>query len=302
MPNHRQNYLMGLFLVALAATLFGVAGAVAKILFISKLSPVQLTAIRAFVAALVMFSLIVVVDRKSLMVTKKQFFFLFLLAIVWACVTVTFYLSVSKIDVAVALTLEYTAPIFVIVFGLFAGTHRFSFHVIWIIIISVVGCILLTEAYDSISLQTDLLGIIYGLLSGIAFAIYTLLGNKGHVLGIRSVTMTVYALGISAGLWLLAIPWLELSSISLDGPTIGYILFIAIGATVIPFWIYMAGLKHIDAFPATIVGMLDPISAGLAAYLLLGEVLSGWQMAGMLLVFYVIASVKLYESKFLTPA
>ena len=39
-----------------------------------------------------------------------------------------------------------------------------------------------------------------------------------------------------------------------------------------------------DALPATIVGMLDPVIAGLFAFILIGETLTGGHMAGIALI------------------
>ncbi len=295
----KSQYWLGLFLVALAASLFGVAGALAKVLFTSALTPLQLTVMRAIGAALVMFLIVTVTNPRSLRVTARQLQFLTGFAVIWAAVAFTFYMAVARVNVAVALTLEYLAPVIVLLFGIIARTHRPSLEALWIGLLSVVGCVLVTGAHNPLILSDNWPGIVWGLLSGVAFALYSIGGNHAHSLRLSITTTTVYSLLLSMVMWLITLPWLGLSEIEFDRETIGYVLFIAIGATVVPFWLYIAGLKYIEAFPATIVGMLDPVVAGLAAFLLLGEILSGLQIVGVVVVFGVIATLKRREHVFL---
>jgi drug/metabolite transporter (DMT)-like permease len=51
----------------------------------------------------------------------------------------------------------------------------------------------------------------------------------------------------------------------------------------------MYGLRHVDALPATIVGMLDPVAAGLLAFILIGETLTGGHITGIALILLAIS-------------
>ena len=68
----------------------------------------------------------------------------------------------------------------------------------------------------------------------------------------------------------------------------GWVLFIAFFGTVLAFICYTEGIKRIGATRASITATLEPITAGLIAWLLLGETMELWQIVGAALV---IASV-----------
>ena len=298
-PNVR--YAFGIFLVALAAILFGVAGAFAKVLFVSTVSPIQLTALRAITSAIIMLAVVSIISPSALRINTRQLSFLFAFALIWAMVTFTFYMSVSLINVAVALTLEYLAPVVILIIGVISGTHKANLHLGRTIALCIAGCILVTGAYAPALMVESWSGVAWGLMSALAFALYTMLGNRGHDYDLSSTTMTTYALFLSMLIWVLPAPWLGLGDIDYTAGPVGYIAFISIGATVIPFWLYVAGLKYINPFSATVVGMLDPVVAGLAAFALLDEVLAPLQVFGIGIVFYVIATLKRREEALLKP-
>ena len=86
-----------------------------------------------------------------------------------------------------------------------------------------------------------------------------------------------------------ALPFLSVWQIQTDFETLLLIGFITVVATIIPYWLLMYGLRHVDALPATIVGMLDPVAAGLLAFILIGETLTGGHITGIALILLAIS-------------
>jgi drug/metabolite transporter, DME family len=293
-----RNQMLGYLCIVLAAVLFGVAGAVAKILFNSDISPLALTAARAIVAALILVPILSVWRRRKLTVTAGQLCFLVVLAGLLTLVNITFYYSISLINVAVAIMLEYTAPVFVMIFGLFRGTHVLNWDSILVIVLSLIGGYLLAGSFSLALLKNNLLGTMIGLGCGICFALYNMWGNRGHELGLDSTTMTFYSFVFSAVLWLPLVPFVGAFRFFTNHPLIPHLLFIAIFATVVPYWLLVHGLKHVDAFPATVIGILDPMVAGIAAYLLIDEHLQVLQIIGIaVLLTAIVHSTKFNRSK-----
>jgi drug/metabolite transporter (DMT)-like permease len=64
----------------------------------------------------------------------------------------------------------------------------------------------------------------------------------------------------------------------------GWILFIGIFGTILPFGLYFEGIKRIQPTPASITATLEPISAGVIASIFLGEIMGPWQIFGGLIV------------------
>jgi drug/metabolite transporter (DMT)-like permease len=54
--------------------------------------------------------------------------------------------------------------------------------------------------------------------------------------------------------------------------------------TVVPFWMEVEALRNIRASQASVIGMTEPLIAGAIAWVALGEVLTGAQLAGAVIV------------------
>ena len=64
----------------------------------------------------------------------------------------------------------------------------------------------------------------------------------------------------------------------------GLVVWVAVGGTVIPFGLYLTGINYLRSTRASITATLEPIAAGLVAYLALGEALAPPQIGGGVLV------------------
>ena len=102
----------GIIAITVAAILFGTAGAFAKLLFTVQVSPVDLTAIRTIVALVVFGLFLGATSRPSLYLERAHLPLLLASGVTFTAVNITFYMAISKISVAAAITLEYTAPFF----------------------------------------------------------------------------------------------------------------------------------------------------------------------------------------------
>lgn len=69
--------------------------------------------------------------------------------------------------------------------------------------------------------------------------------------------------------------------------------------TVVPYTLVLAGVQMISAAPAGLLGMIEPVAAAGAAWLVLGESMTGLQVAGGVVV---LAGVALAETARVRPA
>jgi drug/metabolite transporter (DMT)-like permease len=290
---NRQS-LKGFIFILIASVLWGFAGALAKVIFHQSVSPLELTAVRSLIATVILFLLLLTL-RKPLRVTEQSIKFLLIQGILLSAVNFTFYYSISKTSVAIAIMLEYTAPIFVIIHDSFTKKYRINSKIMGIVVASIFSCFLLVGAYNINLLKTNYLGISVGFLCAISFAAYNIWGKLGHSLNINTWTMTFYSFLLSSIFWLFFFSPLELLSGKYTFSLWAYFVFIGIFATVLPYWLYLEGLKYINAFPATIIGMLDPVSAAIAAFILLGETLEPLQIIGMASICGVILYLKRHD-------
>jgi DME family drug/metabolite transporter len=278
----KNDITKGLIAISMAAFLFGAAGALAKILFRADISPIDLTAIRAIVACALFALFLMITSRQALRLTRDAMPLLLASGIAFTAVNISFYLAISKINVAAAITLEYTAPLFVLILSVLLHKRRLSWRDVSTVGVAIIGCFLLTGTSTSLfSLSSDVL---WGLFCGFSFGVANMIGNACSARGITPACVTFYSFLVSALIWMPALPFLSVWQIQTDLETLSLIGFITVVATIIPYWLLMYGLRHVDALPATIVGMLDPVAAGLLAFILIGETLTGGHITGIALI------------------
>ncbi|WP_431689300.1 EamA family transporter [Hahella sp. NBU794] len=286
-------FALGITAITVAAILFGVAGALAKVLFHANISPLDLTAVRSLVACAVFSLAMLLTQPATFRVSKSAIPLLIATGLAFTAVNITFYYAISMISVAAAITLEYTAPFFVLLISVAFASRRVDLRDAGIVALSVAGCFLLTGGEAELfSLNA---GVLVGLACGLAFAIFNMLGNACKQRGVGASTVTLYAFLVSSLLWLAALPTLTVHTIDYSGDVVLYIAFIAIIATIIPYWLLMYGLRHVDALPATIIGMFDPLVAGLVAYALVGERLTVVNMVGIGVIIVAVCLITIKE-------
>jgi drug/metabolite transporter (DMT)-like permease len=278
----------GIIAITVAAILFGTAGAFAKLLFTVQVSPVDLTAIRTIVALVVFGLFLGATSRPSLYLERAHLPLLLASGVTFTAVNITFYMAISKISVAAAITLEYTAPFFVLLISVAAGIRRLRVAESALVLFAIFGCLLLTGTATSLFSASE--GLLWGLGCGVSFGVFNMIGNGCRDRGLGAATVTFYSFLVSTLIWLPALPFLSLGTTPLTLEIIFFIGFICVIATIIPYWLLMYGLRHVDALPATIIGMLDPLATGVIAYLLLGETLTTGNLCGIAII---IAAVSL---------
>jgi drug/metabolite transporter (DMT)-like permease len=132
-------------------------------------------------------------------------------------------------------------------------------------------------------LTLNRIGIISGLLAAVAFAVYSVLSEHG----MRKYTLwtvLLYGMLFAALMWNTLHPPLEAILHRYSTVQWGWILFIGIAGTVLPFGLYFEGIKRIRPTHASITATLEPISAGVIASIFLGEVMLPLQIVGGLIV------------------
>jgi drug/metabolite transporter (DMT)-like permease len=116
-------------------------------------------------------------------------------------------------------------------------------------------------------------------------------------------TVHFYSLLFAAVFWNIVIPPLQFIHQSYSPVEWVLIGYIAILGTLIPFGLYLESINLIRSTRASITATLEPIIAGLIAYLFLGETLEFLQLLGGILVIASLVLLQLQrESDEKTPA
>jgi drug/metabolite transporter (DMT)-like permease len=213
-----------------------------------------------------------------------------------------YFFTISKIQVAAAILLQYLAPVIVGIFSILFWKERTTPGKILALVLSLGGCYLVVGGYSLELLQMNREGILGGLAAAVCFAGYTLLGERGmHRYG--PWTVLFYAVLCAAFSWHLLMPPFQYLKVGFSSVQWGWLLYIAVVGTVIPFGLYLVGVNYIRSTRAIITATLEPISAGAISFFLLGEALDFLQIVGGVLVILAIVLLQLErEHDALAPA
>ena len=194
-----------------------------------------------------------------------------------------YLLAISKINVAAAILLHYTGPVFVALYVVFVQRQKLRLNITLAISGTLIGCFLVVGAYNLQLFALNRVGIIAGILAAVSFAVYSILSDYG-MRQYTPWTVLLYGLLFAALMWNILHPPLEAFLHRYSRVQWGWILFIGICGTIFPFGLYFEGVKRIQPTHASITATLEPISAGVIAAVFLGEVMAPLQIIGGLIV------------------
>ncbi|MFH1982096.1 MAG: EamA family transporter [Pseudomonadota bacterium] len=283
------------FVIA-AALLWGVSGSAAKFLFNSGVTPFQLVQARLTITAAGLFIWLGLRHRGLLRIDKKDIGYFAVFGVVgMAAVQFTYLFAISKINVAAAILLQYMAPIFIVLHAAVFSREKLSRINLVALAGATVGCYLVVGAYNLNLLSMNLAGIASGLLSAVCFAWYSIHGEYG-MRRYHPWTVLFYAMVFAALTWNICHPPLEVFRHDWRWSQWLWMFYIGILGTLVPFGLYLEGINLIRSTRASITATLEPITAGLIAYLFLGEEMAALQLLGAALVIAAIILLQLTKA------
>lgn len=278
------------FLV-LGAFAFAFNGVISKLILTDGLSAWRLTQIRCTGAFLVLLTYVAIRNWKSLLTTKIELPWLLVYGIIgFALVQVGYFIAIDRMPISVALIIEFTAPIWIVIYIRFIK-KKFVPPMMWLsLTLGFSGLLLVGQVWKGLTL--DGIGIVAAFLDAFALAVYFLLGEK--LVATRSAdTLTVWGLGFASLVWAIATPvWsfpfaifsknVNLLGIFKEHTLPGWVLisWIIIMGTIVPYVLILTGLKQLSASTSSVIGMLEPVIAGVIAWWWLNETFTVVQLIG----------------------
>lgn len=275
-----------------AALLWASCGTVGKALIQTGITPFQLVQVRATFSAVVIGLFFLFGKRSQFRIRPGDLWYFLLLGGALVLLQFTYFMTISKIQVAAAILLEYLAPILVAAYAVAFWKERLTAPKLAALLLAVGGCYLVVGGYSLDLLRMNREGILWGLFSALAFAVYTLLGERG-MHRYRPWTVAFYSFLFAAAILNVVHEPFRFLRVSLTPGQWGVFLYIVFAGTVLPFGLYLLGVNYIRSTRTMITATLEPISAAFMAFFLLGEVLGPLQVAGGLLVVAAIVLLQL---------
>lgn len=270
--------------VLAAAALWGVNGVVARALFQRAVDPIHLVQVRMLVGGLALLPL--ALARGAARIPTRRLPALALYALLLAAVQVSYFEAIAAAGVAVAIFLQYTAPLLVAAYEA-ARARRLPPPLLRAALaVATAGSALLVLPGGGVRVPAA--GLAWGVAAAFAFASATVTAGGLRRAGVPATALLAYGLTIGSLAFVpLRTPWAAL--LTIPARDLPYFLYVALLASALPFTLYTAALAALPGSVAMLLAMLEPVLAAGLAWVALGEALSPVQLAGGALILGAIA-------------
>jgi DME family drug/metabolite transporter len=295
--------LRGYLYIATATFFWGVCATLGRAAFTGRLpglhavdaiDPLILSQCRATFSFLVLLPILSLLrGRQGLRVSTRDAGQLFLIGILGVAASNYFYyLAIQRANVATAITVQYTAPIWVLIYTVARGLQKLTLQRVAAVGLAVTGIALVIGVIGQGSFQPDTIGVFAALLAAFSFAFYNLGGYD--ILARRDRWIVLLYTTCSASLfWLLVNPPWKLMAAQYSTSQWLFLLLFSLLSVLAPFSFYFAGLQHLEPTRAIIVSCLEPVFAIVITAVALGEVMRPLQILGIVLVLAAITVAQL---------
>ncbi|MCP8617687.1 DMT family transporter [Salirhabdus salicampi] len=289
--------LTGVSLVMLAAICWGVSGGFAGILMTKGWDPIVISFYRGAVGFICFFFWFLFRFRKNQILTPRVYIWSLLAGIGVAGNFTFYFLSIQAASIPVAATLMYTAPVFVLLISFLLRIERSTWYKWGCIAGVLMGIILLTGAYNTDSISVSYLGAASGIAAGLSYALFIFGFKNASSIGRPQTTLTIAFFTLCLILFLFT----DIGEVVavITSSDIGWFLLLGILGAGVSFIFYVIGIRWTTPTTASMVAMVEPVTASLFGVLFIGDHLTIIQLLGMvfILVTITVLSVKQSDEK-----
>ena len=282
-------------LLILSALMFASNGIASKLLLDGHITAWRLAQIRALSACAILAIYLWRKAPQTFRIKRSEIVPLVSYGIIGiAMVQALYFLAISRMHVSIALLIEFTAPVWIVVY-LRVIKRRHVPNQMWLaLILALTGLALIAQIWDGLTL--DGIGVIAGFGASFALAFCFLCGES-LTKKRDNQSITMWGFFCAGFAWCLVLPiWnfpfdVFTTAIPLEGALEGsstpgwvLILYVVLIGTIFPYLCVMAGLKNLKASTTSTFGLLEPIFAGIVAWIWFAESWTVIQLIGGVVV------------------
>jgi drug/metabolite transporter, DME family len=298
--------LRGYFYIASAALFWGISATLGRAAFtghffrsgtaLGVIDPLIISQSRVTLSLIVLLPLLIARRGASaLKVPFRDLLRFFLLGVLGvAASNYLYYLAIQRTNVATAIILQYTAPVWVLVYTVARARQVPSWSRITAVVLAVIGCGLAVGLIGSGGFRLDPVGVTAALLAAFSFAFYNVGGHKVLAHYDRWKVLLWVLVGTSA-FWMLVNPPWKIVAAHYARAQWAFMAVFSLVSVLLPFSCYFAGLQYLEPTRAIVASCLEPVFSILLAALVLGELLHPMQTVGIVLVLVAIVLIQLPE-------
>ncbi|MCG6861089.1 MAG: DMT family transporter [Chromatiaceae bacterium] len=279
--------------VALAALFWGLSGGIGGILMANGWNPLVVSFYRGAIGLLFVLVWLALRPHGSGLASGRMWFWSAIAGVGVAGNFAFYFVSIAEGSVAVAATLMYCAPVFVYLVSFTLKLERPTLLKWAAIAMVMLGIVLLTRIYETGAGGVTLTGAVAGLLAGLSYAVFIFgfkyaapHGSPQAILVISFAVLATILIGLADADQALAV---------LSTPSWPQFLILGVFGAGLSFILYIVGLTHTAPAVASIVAMVEPVTASLFGVVVLNESLVGVQIVGMGLILVTVTALSVFS-------
>jgi DME family drug/metabolite transporter len=210
-----------------------------------------------------------------------------------------YYVAIQRTSVAIAIVLQYTAPVWVLLYVVARRQQKLSLQKVAAVAVAITGIALTIGIFgasvggkSAAPLHLDSYGLIAALVASFSFAFYNVGGHRILARHDRW-RVLVWTLAAAAVFWLVVNPPWKVVATHYAPAQWGFLFVFSMISVLGSFSLYFLGLQHLEPTRAIITSCLEPVFSILLAAVLLGEGVRPIQTLGIVLVISAIVIVQL---------
>ena len=285
------NKHRGELYLVIGAVFFSLNGVIVT-LVLDHMTTFRLAQVRAIGTFFLLFLITFIQDRNSLKAQRREIPTLIFYGVFgYAMVQLGYFIGISRgVPLSLVLIIEFTAPIWIVLWIKFVRKSVVAKDMWVAIALSLLGLIMVAKVWEGFAF--DLIGSFGALGAALALAVYFLMSqSQGTKRSAQA--MVVWGMGIAGLFWSLVLPiWnfpteIFTTEINLQGRFSDYsapgwflIAYIIIFGTMVPYLFVVGGIRMLSASTSSVIGMMEPVLAGVFAWVWLSQSWSVIQLAG----------------------
>ena len=206
-----------------------------------------------------------------------------------------YYVAIQRTSVAIAIVLQYTAPVWVLLYVVARGQQKLSLQKVAAVLVALAGISLtigIVGTSSGSSLRLDRWGLIAAMLASFSFAFYNVGGHRILARYDRWRVLT-WTLASAAIFWLIVNPPWKILATHYTIAQWTFLFVFSMISVLGSFSLYFLGLQHLEPTRAIIASCLEPVFSILLAAVFLAEGVRPIQTLGIVLVLSAIVIVQL---------
>jgi drug/metabolite transporter (DMT)-like permease len=289
------NKHRGELYLVIGAIFFSLNGVIVT-LVLDHMTTFRLAQVRALGTFFLLFLITFIQDRNSLKAKRREIPTLIFYGVFgYAMVQLGYFIGISRgVPLSLVLIIEFTAPIWIVLWIKFVRKSVVAKDMWVAIALSLLGLIMVAKVWQGFAF--DLIGSLGALGAAMALAVYFLMSqSQGTKRSAQA--MVVWGMGVAGLFWSIVLPiWnfptaIFTTEINLQGRFSDYsapgwllIAYIIVFGTLVPYLFVVGGIRRLSASTSSVIGMLEPVIAGVFAWIWLSQSWSAIQLFGGVIV------------------